>query len=242
MQGRDVLHHMRGLRALVDRQPRFGGVPVRHHRAWLQRHPGVPAEDKLRFGNFLGTGKGSIDLARVQSPFKGEIVPERSVDDRRFRIKRGAHIRHRLEFLVSDRDDFGSVFRGSAACGHHGGNGLALPADTADRDCPLGRGLQPLQMREHADPRRDDGRQFLTGDDGDHARHLFRRARVDCNNVRVRMRRADKHYMRHPRQLQVADVKSAPLHQPIEIWPRHHLADVGIRPIERRERLLRFRR
>ncbi len=42
--------------------------------------------------------------------------------------------------------------------------------------------------------------------------------------------------MRHPRQFHVADIGPAPLHQPVEVWPRHGLADIGIRPIENRER------
>ena len=42
--------------------------------------------------------------------------------------------------------------------------------------------------------------------------------------------------MRHARQLHVADIEPAPLHQPIEIRPRHRLADIGIRPVEHRKR------
>jgi len=227
---------VRGLRALVDRQPRFSGIPVRHHRARLQRHSGVPTEDKFRFDNFVRIGKSGIDCTGVQRAFEGKIVAERRMDDRRSGIQRGAHIRHRLELLVSHRDDFGGVFCGSAVRRHHGSNRLALPADAPNRDRPLGRGFQSLQMREHADPRRDDGGEFLAGDDRNHARHLLCRAAIDRDNFRVRVRRAHKHDMRHPRQLQVADIETAPLHQPVEIWSRNHPADVGIRPIERRER------
>ena len=57
MKRRDVLHHVRRLRALVDRQPRLGGVPVGHHRARLQRHAGVPAKDEVRFHHLVGIGK-----------------------------------------------------------------------------------------------------------------------------------------------------------------------------------------
>ncbi len=44
----NVLHHVRRLSALVDREPRLGDVPVGDHGARLQRDAGVPAEDKLR--------------------------------------------------------------------------------------------------------------------------------------------------------------------------------------------------
>ena len=57
MQRRDVLHHVRRLGALVDRQPRLGGVPVGDHRARLQRHAGVPAEDEIRLHHLVGIGK-----------------------------------------------------------------------------------------------------------------------------------------------------------------------------------------
>ena len=41
--------------------------------------------------------------------------------------------------------------------------------------------------------------------------------------------------MPHPRQFDVADVETATLHQPIEVRSRHHLADIGVRPIEYRQ-------
>ena len=42
--------------------------------------------------------------------------------------------------------------------------------------------------------------------------------------------------MRHARQLDVADIEPAPLHQPLEVRPRHRLADIGVRPVERGKR------
>ena len=46
--------------------------------------------------------------------------------------------------------------------------------------------------------------------------------------------------MRHARQLDVADIESAPLHQPVEIRPRHRLADIGVRTVQRRKRFRFF--
>ena len=103
MKGGDVLHHVRRLRALVDRQPRLGGVPVGHHRARLQRHAGVPSEDEIRFHDLVGAGKRRIDSAGVEVALEGEVVAERGMDDRRLRIERGAHVRHRFQFLVFNR-------------------------------------------------------------------------------------------------------------------------------------------
>ena len=63
---------------------------------------------------------------------------------------------------------------------------------------------------------------------------------VDRNDLRMGMRRAHEHHMRHPRQLHVADIETAPLQQPIEIGPRHRLADVGVRPVQFRQGLRRI--
>ena len=42
--------------------------------------------------------------------------------------------------------------------------------------------------------------------------------------------------MHHARQLDVADIEPAALHQPVEVRPRHRLADIGVRPVQRRKR------
>ena len=74
------------------------------------------------------------------------------------RIERGAHVGHRFQFLVFDQDDFRGVLGDGPAFRHDGGDGFALPADMVDRDRMLRRGFETLQMRQHADPWRDDGR------------------------------------------------------------------------------------
>ncbi len=101
----------------------------------------------------------------------------------------------------------------------------------------LRRGFQAFQMREHTDPRRDDGGKFFARNDGDNARQALRRADLNCHDPGMCMRRAQEHQMRHAREFHVADIEPAPLHQPIEIRPRHRLADVGVRPVEHRKRL-----
>ena len=63
----------------------------------------------------------------------------------------------------------------------------------------------------------------------------LRFAGVDADDFRMGMRRAQEHDMRHARQLHIADIKPASLHQPLEVRPRHGLADIGIRPIQHRK-------
>ena len=58
---------------------------------------------------------------------------------------------------------------------------------------------------------------------------------VDADDFRVGMGRAQEHHMPHPRQFHVADIEPAPLHQPLKVRSRNHLADIGVRPIELRE-------
>ena len=77
MEGRDVLHHVRRLRALVDRQPRLGDVPVGDHGARLQRDAGMPAEDKFRFHHRVGIGKRPIDGADIELSLEGQVVAQR---------------------------------------------------------------------------------------------------------------------------------------------------------------------
>jgi len=87
-------------------------------------------------------------------------------------------------------------------------------------------------MREHADPGRNDFGEFLARNDGDDPGHLLRGAWVNPDDFRMCVRRAQKHHVRHSRQLHVADIEASPLHQPIEIGTRYRLPDVGIRPVE----------
>ena len=160
MKRRNILHHMRRLRALIDGQPRFRGVPVCHYRARLQRHAGVPPENELCLHHLVRFGKGLIDGARIVIALKGQIVAERGMDHGCRRIKRGAHVRYGVEFLIIDRDKLRGVLGLSATARHHGRDRFALPAHAINRDRALRRGFEALQMREHADPRRDDGREF----------------------------------------------------------------------------------
>jgi hypothetical protein len=137
-----------------------------------------------------------------------------------------------MKLLVVNPDDFRGVLRHGAAGRHDGGDGFALPADAIDGDGVLRGRLQTLQVREHADPRRDDGGKLLARHDGDDAGHAPRRGGIDAGDLRMRMGRAQEHHVSHARQLHIADIESASLHQPLEVRPRHHLADIGVRPIE----------
>src|SRR5262245_56195673 len=93
MQRRDILHHVRRLCTLIDRQPRFRSIPIGYHRARLQRHASVPSENEFSLYYLVGLGKGLIDSAGIMIALKGEIIAERGMDRGRYRVERGAHVR-----------------------------------------------------------------------------------------------------------------------------------------------------
>ena len=105
MQGGDVLHHVRRLGALIDRS----AAPRRRFQsATMARGSSVTPvwrpKTKFGFDHLVGLGECLIDGAGVEVALEGEIVAERGMDDRRRRIERGAHVRHRFQFLIVDRD------------------------------------------------------------------------------------------------------------------------------------------
>ncbi len=118
----------------------------------------MPPKGEIRFHDCVGFGKRPVHSAGVEVALEGEVVAERRMNDRGFRIERGAHVRHGVQFLVFNRDDFRRVLCDGAAGRHDGRDGFALPADTVDRDRMLRRRFEALQVRQHANPRRDDGR------------------------------------------------------------------------------------
>src|SRR3954449_12138993 len=148
---------------------------------------------------------------------KGKVVAERGMDYWRRRIEGTAHVRHRVELFILDRDVFRRVLGRGAAGRDHGRDRFSLPAYAIDRDGALWRGLETLQMGEYPNPRRDHLRELLPGNDRDDARHLSRRRGLYAGYSRMRVRRTQEHHMCHARQFHVADIEATPLHQSIEI-------------------------
>ena len=75
--GEQVLHHVRRLRALVDRHALLAGVPVGDDGARFVGHAGVAARDEGRFDHLVGIGEGLVDGAYIELAFKAQIVAER---------------------------------------------------------------------------------------------------------------------------------------------------------------------
>ena len=233
--GEQVLHHVRRLRALIDREARFARIPVGDDGARLVGDAGVAAEHERGFDHGVGLGEALVGIARGMDALEAEIVADRRMDHRRLRIERSFRIGDRLQFFVIHRHQFAAVLGLGAGAGDHGADRFASPAGAIDGDGVLRRGFKALEVCEHPDPGRDDLRQFCTGDDGDDARRCFRRCCVDTLDPRMRVRGTDVGHMRHARQHHIADILRAALRQAREVGPRHRAADVGIRPVERGE-------
>ena len=233
--GEQVLHHVRRLRALIDGQALLAGIPVGDDGARLVGDAGMAAEHECRLDHRVRLGKTLVGIAGIERALEGEIVAERGMDHRRRRIERGFGVGDGGQRLVVDVDQRAGVFGFGARARDHGAHRFALPAGALDGDGVLRRRFDALEMREHADPRRDHLGKLGAGDDRDHARRFLRRRGVDAFDARMRVRRAHEGDVRHARQHDVADILAAPLRQPRQIRPRHRAADIGIRPVERGE-------
>ena len=65
--GEQVLHHVRRLRALIDREALLARVPVGHDRARLVGHAGVAAEAERGLDDCIGVRKSLIGLDRPRA-------------------------------------------------------------------------------------------------------------------------------------------------------------------------------
>ena len=77
MLGEQVLHHVRRLRALIDRHALLAFVPVGDDGARLGGDAGVAAEHEGGFDHRVGFGEGLVDRADIELALEAEIVAER---------------------------------------------------------------------------------------------------------------------------------------------------------------------
>ena len=98
--GKQVLHHVRRLGALIDRETLVARVPIGDDRARLHGHAGVPAEAERGFNHRVGLRKRLIRRAGFKLALESEIVAQLRMDDWRRRIERSLRIRDRRQLLV----------------------------------------------------------------------------------------------------------------------------------------------
>ena len=232
MEREDALHHVRRLGRVVDRQVAGRRVEIGDQPARLQRHPGMAAEVEGLLDHRVGVGVGRVDVARGVLPLPGEVVAELGVDDRRRGIERGLHVGRGGELLPFDPDQLGGVLGLLAPFGDDGDHRLALPARDLDGERVLGRGLEPFEMGEHADPRIVDAREVLARHHGHHPGRGLGRRGVDGDDAGMGVGAADERGVDHPRQHDVVDEGAPPVRQAPRVGPRHAAADIGVGAVE----------
>ena len=226
MLGEEILHHVGRLRAVIGREARVAGVPVRHNGARLVGHARVATEHERRLHDRIGFCKTVVGLARSMHTLEREIVAELGMDDRRAGIERRLGVGHCLQLLVLDLDQLAGVLGFCARARDNRAHRLALPAGTLDRNRVLGCRFDAFEVGEHADPGRDHLRELGAGDDCDHARRPACRIALDPGNAGVRVGGAHERDMGHARKIEVAHVLCATLRETSEIGPRDRTADI----------------
>src|ERR1700722_9707379 len=106
----------------------------------------MPSEDEIRLYDLVGVSERLIDRADLELPLESKIVAEQGMERLVLPIERGAHVGHRIQLLVFNRDGFRGILGDGPAFRHDGGDGLALPADTVDRNRMLGCGFETLHV------------------------------------------------------------------------------------------------
>ncbi len=183
------------------------GVVAREQRARLDRARRQPLIDEVERDDVRGVreglgGRGDVAMADLRRDVAGGRRPHL----RRAGRDRGAGVDHARQRVVAHVDGFHRVARRVARLGDDRRHGFADEAHGVD-----GERMARRRRRRRAvgAPEVRGGRQRLhagahevgAGHDGDDARHRGRGLRVDAENARVRIRRAQEQHVRLPRQL-----------------------------------------
>ena len=223
----EVLHHVRGLERVVDRQALLGRVPVRNLGARLQRHAGVAAELEVDLGHRVGLGEHAVHLAHVEAAGEAQVVAQLGVDQRGGRVERGRHLGGRRQFFPVHADEGQRVLGLGAGLGHHGHHRLALPAGTVHRQRVLRCRLHAGQVAQHRHPGLAHLGQVVAVGHQQHAGHGAGLIRMDLLDAHVRHWAAPEGHVGHAGQLDVVDVLAQALGQAFDAAARHGRADVA---------------
>ncbi len=170
-----------------------------------------------------------VDGAVVELAAEAGVICGARIDQRATNLARTVDIDDDGEVLVIDLDQLQRIFRKRPALGDDGHHSLPGPDHAVERQWQLRGRRHALEVVERAGPGRADLCEVLAGGN---EMHPFERARllgIDGDDLRVRMRTAQERGMEHARQLEIADIASAPGEQPLGVRPRHGPADIGVR-------------
>ena len=222
-----VLHHVRRLLRVVDRELLLGGAPVGNLAARLQRHTGVAAKFEGGVDHVVGLRKGLVHAARVQAAGEAQVVAQLGVNHRGAGVEGGFHVDHRRQQLPLDLQVLQRVFGLGAGVGHDGHHRFALPVRALHRQRVLRGRFHVGQVAQGGDPRLANFGQHGAVCHQQHAGHAARKVSLDAGDAAVRHWAAPVHHMGHARQLDVVDVTALALHQAARAGALRAVADVA---------------
>ena len=161
--------------------------------------------------------------------FRGDVVRCRGPDLRCTRRDGGSGVDDARQHVVAHVDRFQRIARRLPRFRDDGGNGFADEANGVDgerlsRRSGRGRAVGTAKVGGGRQRLHAGADQVRPGHDGDDARHRGRGLRVDAENSRVRIRRAQEHEMRLPRQVVIVDELPCPREQALVLDAANGLA------------------
>ena len=171
----------------------------------------------------VGLGERRVDVAPFPDAGVGHVPAALLVEHGRAVLERRARVDDDVERVVVDLDELGGVARELARLGDDRDDGLADVAHLADRE----RVVPDLAARVGGDleERVGEDRDLVAGQRPVHARLLERRADVDRDDARMRVRRAHEVDVAHPVPLDVVEEDALTLDEAAVLLARDALPD-----------------
>ena len=224
----DMLHLERRLMRVRDGERAVARIEIGDQAARFQGHRHLPLEAKLLLDDEIGFGERLGRLALLDGEVEGDIVAERSVDDRRAGRDGLELVADRRQRLPFDGDKLGGILGLRAAVGRNQRDGLALPDRAVARradDC----GAERWPGRCSATPTNGSQRGLMSAAVSTAATpgRVLRGLDIDGDDLGMRMRAAHEAGVQHARQLDVVDVAAVAAEQALELAARDARADAG---------------
>ena len=210
MPGKNILHHVRRLGAVVHRERMLCRVVVGQNGTRLVGHAGVTAEVVGFFHHHLGFGKGFCKALGFQGAGEANVVAQIGMDDDVPPL-RGLHVGDGGQRLPLDLHMVQRIFCLSAGFGDDGDHRLALPAHAVNGQRMLWRRLDAFQMPENAHPGRAKLGHSTTVHHGNDAGLLARLGQVHLGDFGVGMRAAIERHMGQARHTHIVEVGATSL-------------------------------
>ena len=128
-----ILHHVRRLEGVIDRELLVCGIPVCNLAARLQGYARMTSKLKSRLSNSICPCKSPIHLTHVQAAGETEVIAELWVDHWCGGIQCGFHVNHWLKFLNIHLQDLQRILSLLARLSNEGDHGLPLPTRAIHR-------------------------------------------------------------------------------------------------------------